>query len=83
MCNNTENYRTAVANDKSHAINGTIATIAYKLTADPASEMIKLISKRKNSINNINTVNKTETEPSKTFANQNVKQCKKCGQNYK
>ena len=30
MFNNTENYRTAVANDKSHAINETIGTIAYE-----------------------------------------------------
>ena len=82
MFNTTDDYHTAIANDKTQAVNGTVGNIAYRLSAEQDRERIKRISQRKTPGSGINTNYKSRYEPNKTTAKRDYTQCKKCGKNY-
>ena len=82
MFNATEDYHTAIANDKSQAVNGTVGNIAYKLSAEQERERMKRISQRKAPGSGTNTNYRSRYEPNKTTAKRDYTQCKKCGKSY-
>ena len=68
MFDTTEDYHTAIANDKSHAVNGTVGSIAYRLSAEQEKERIKRISQRRAPGSGINSNHRSKYEPNKTVA---------------
>lgn len=76
MYNKTEDYRTAVANVKSHAIIRTIGTIANKIGADQKKNKITRLPQMKSFKINAYTINTPGKEPLKIFANESIKKWK-------
>ena len=76
MFNATEDYHTAIANDKSQAVNGTVGNIAYRLSAEQERERMKRISQRKAPGSGTNTNDRSKYKPNKTTAKRDYTQCK-------